>query len=1339
MSILESGDFSLWIILLAGLFLVALLLLVAFLVLRGAQKKEPAPESTVPATRDSPVAASFQSALQVLRARVTGGSFQYRAPWILLIGTPGSGKTSILDHLAAAALPPNEDQPRENKGIAWGFLNNGVLIDVPGSLLLGPRPGVPSNESGWHQLLQRLCRHRPARPLDGIVLTIGADELLDEKIDIAARGSLIRAKLDQLQSAAGLVLPVYVLVTRCDHIRGFGAYCIETDRVNPELKKEIFGWSNDHTLESLFTWVWVDEAMNAIGRAIRRHQLGFFGSPRALHSPDELYLFPPDMDVLRGPLHKFLTQLFVPVSYRDTHYFRGLYFCGPAAESGPAPAGSEPALLWDVALSRPRLNFLDHLFERKVFVEKTLARPVAQRFSFKNRIVAGAQIFAAVFSLVMAIGLIVDWNRLSDRGKTIIPVIRPISDEMKTAANVPTVDSAYSLLQMLAYLHASGFSSFFMPASWNDPIEDQIESALTDGFERIVLKAFQTGLQTKYEKLVSEGKEDLTAGGPVAQPGDIPLSTPAALREPALPKIQGLDLLPADDPHYQALRAYLSSLTALERHIAIFDKLGMPGVGTIDDVRELLEYLTGKALPADDRYRNNAYFLRAIRGATWGDIPGLDEDRKNAASQTASFISEFYDRWFEQSPLAEKIATVRSGIADLEQARPESASDLRGIGEEIADIDLIFSGDSIDWLQQPFTRQSYPALALLDNSALASVFNAEFKEQRETEGRTAWLDLRSRLLDERTGPTGPVLESTASGRLELASAVRALGSNLKYLADMDFMAQANSQPLAINSQTPVFWNGDMLAEALKLNASWEKYQHDVLPTVPDGARAGIRSIAQRGLAASMAAVAGSARGPLTTNSSVEDPLTAELKNFDQSLDKLKQLQSIGEKLGPAGANLISNLNLYRQAIRLLGAINAQISTASLYSWQTDALQKWDGSSPLSQVLYGVTSSDALADAIAADHERLRNLVQEADPVVQLLSDGGLPLGTQTVYWDKLGVDFKQFGDKKAGNPIAALETFLNHDIDKIAPENHCQSGAADPRTSDPFALALNTLRTDAARACLLLIRQRYTAIADNFTQHLAGKFPFSTDTTASVEADPNDVANFFDLMNQNGAGLAESLDRLGAMDSTIKPKAQAAVSFLKKISLVQPLFATADKDSLPALDVAVQFRSNQTRESGGDQIIDWDLKIGEQAAQYQAAPKPIRWHYGDRVTLTMRYAKDSPNVPVSSAPENDLQIGDRKVTYDYKKNWSLFALLLRHPALATDFENPLAPLPNTVRLDFGNAPGSPGTAGGKLADTIVFVTFNLQSPAAKDVPPKPGAARNMVVISGFPVSAPAIQ
>ena len=290
-------DTAFWAVLLGGL-LAAILLAIAFLILRSAMTKPPEEKGLTVAKSRPPDAssldASFRSALRRLGGRISGGAFQYRLPWVVLFG-PTSGKKTIVNFL------PNENahgpDPSTPDGILWGFLRRGVLIKVPGSILPAPEPdrdadriarghgGSPGQgQRGdlWDRVLRQLTRRRPSRPLDAVVIAISADELMGAAADVATRGSQIRDKLNRLESGIGMVLPVYLLVTRCDSVKGFNAWCQELSGRDEKLTEEIFGWSNPHPVEAQFRPFWVDEAMNEIGATLRRQQLELFGGRNSL-------------------------------------------------------------------------------------------------------------------------------------------------------------------------------------------------------------------------------------------------------------------------------------------------------------------------------------------------------------------------------------------------------------------------------------------------------------------------------------------------------------------------------------------------------------------------------------------------------------------------------------------------------------------------------------------------------------------------------------------------------------------------------------------------------------------------------------------------------------------------------------------------------------------------------------------------------------------------------------------------------------------------------------------------------------------------------------------------
>src|SRR4051794_36681640 len=183
---------------------------------------------------------SFQRAISTLRAKVGGADVEKRLPWVLLLGAPDAGKTALLN-----GLDPGGVSGATVPGVLhWRFLDQGIVIEVPGEFVLTP-DGKPQLDGRWSRVLKQILRHRSEAPVNGIALAIPATHLLsDSEVDRAKRrliASAFRAKLDELQREFGIVLPVHVLITKCDQIRGFGSFCWEIHR---DQKEDMFGWSN---------------------------------------------------------------------------------------------------------------------------------------------------------------------------------------------------------------------------------------------------------------------------------------------------------------------------------------------------------------------------------------------------------------------------------------------------------------------------------------------------------------------------------------------------------------------------------------------------------------------------------------------------------------------------------------------------------------------------------------------------------------------------------------------------------------------------------------------------------------------------------------------------------------------------------------------------------------------------------------------------------------------------------------------------------------------------------------------------------------------------------------
>lgn len=184
---------------------------------------------------DEDVAAMNERATQALalmRTTRVGKSkaFIYELPWYVIIGPPGSGKTTALQN-AGLDFPVAQslgDGPVRGIGgtrtIEWWFTDRAVLIDTAGRYTTQDSDQVVDAKA-WSGLLDLLKRHRPRQPVTGIIVAISVTELIGaDEAAALAHGRAIRQRLNEVQTAFGVRTPVYVTLTKLDLLAGFAEF-----------------------------------------------------------------------------------------------------------------------------------------------------------------------------------------------------------------------------------------------------------------------------------------------------------------------------------------------------------------------------------------------------------------------------------------------------------------------------------------------------------------------------------------------------------------------------------------------------------------------------------------------------------------------------------------------------------------------------------------------------------------------------------------------------------------------------------------------------------------------------------------------------------------------------------------------------------------------------------------------------------------------------------------------------------------------------------------------------------------------------------------------------------
>jgi type VI secretion system protein ImpL len=320
-----------------------------------------------------------------------GRRYLHQLPWYLLIGPPGSGKTTALVQSGLRFPLAQGHHDYEVKGVGgtrncdWYFTDEAVLIDTAGRYTTQDSHSE-ADHAAWVGFLDLLKKYRKKRSINGVLVAVSVADLLEGgEAMLTAHAHAIRSRLTELHERLDVRFPVYVLITKADLLAGFTetfADLGETDR------EQVWGWTSPLQADRrpAVTKDAVGPVFDQLIDRLNQRVLDRVHTERDLGRRAAIFSFPSQVATLKAPLADFLGKIFYESGYEAAPLLRGAYLTSGTQEGTPidrllqAMSASfgirhEPAH----RLQGDRSFFLTRLLRDVVFAEAGLVTSDAKR------------------------------------------------------------------------------------------------------------------------------------------------------------------------------------------------------------------------------------------------------------------------------------------------------------------------------------------------------------------------------------------------------------------------------------------------------------------------------------------------------------------------------------------------------------------------------------------------------------------------------------------------------------------------------------------------------------------------------------------------------------------------------------------------------------------------------------------------------------------------------------------------------------------------------------------------------------------------------------------------
>jgi type VI secretion system protein ImpL len=313
--------------------------------LADAEKPEPDAAEAASAEEVETLGRRFDEAMEVLKKadikHRLGGLYVYQLPWYLIIGPPGCGKTTALVNsglrFPLADRGFGQDPIRGVGGTRncdWWFTDQAVLLDTAGRYTTQDSYEVVDS-AAWLGFLGLLKKHRPRRPVNGVLVAVSLADLMEQsETERAVHARAIKQRVQELHQHLGIRFPIYVVFMKADLIAGFMEFYADLGK---EDRAQVWGmtFAMDETTGASPGLDAFPAELDLLEDRAGKRLLPRLQEERDAQKRALIYAFPQQFRSLRETAHRFLQDVFQPSRYEQNPLVRGVYFTSGTQTGAP--------------------------------------------------------------------------------------------------------------------------------------------------------------------------------------------------------------------------------------------------------------------------------------------------------------------------------------------------------------------------------------------------------------------------------------------------------------------------------------------------------------------------------------------------------------------------------------------------------------------------------------------------------------------------------------------------------------------------------------------------------------------------------------------------------------------------------------------------------------------------------------------------------------------------------------------------------------------------------------------------------------------------------------------